>query len=46
MLLMEAASFEITTALAGRLGTMAVDTHTILLSLLGDSYSKIKSSNT
>jgi MATE family multidrug resistance protein len=36
MMGMEASSFDITTALAGRLGTVAVDAHTILLSVIGE----------
>lgn len=35
MLMLEASSFDITTALAGRLGTIAVDAHTILLTVVG-----------
>lgn len=35
MMGMEASSFDITTALAGRLGTVAVDAHTILMSVIG-----------
>eukprot|EP00873_Tetraselmis_striata_P043544 jgi/Tetstr1/463808/TSEL_008623.t1 len=34
MMGMEASSFDITTALAGRLGTVAVDAHTILMSVI------------